>query len=206
MPTPEEIAQIKLAPADPQVHELIRKRWSPRAFSAQEVSPEDLRILFQAAEWAASCFNEQPWRFIVATRTDQPDWNQLLDCLVEVNQTWAKHAPVLMLTAAKRTFTQTGKPNYHSLHDTGMALANLLLQAASMGLAAHAMAGFDRAKARTAFNIPEDYVVGASVAIGHWGDPASLPAKLQAAEIAPRTRKPLSDIVFSGGWGHPSGF
>jgi nitroreductase len=197
--------QIKLAPTEPRVHELIRQRWSPRAFSDREVSSQDLRVLFEAAEWAASCFNEQPWRFIVATRADQPNWQKLLDCLVEANRTWARNAPVLMLTAAKRVFSQTGKPNYHALHDTGMALANLMLQATSMGLAAHAMAGFDHDKARAAFGIPEDYELGAAVAIGYPGDPASLPPRLQAAEIAPRTRKPLSDIVFSGDWGRAAG-
>jgi nitroreductase len=160
--------------------------------------------LFEAAEWAASCFNEQPWRFMVATRADQPNWQKLLDCLVEANRTWAKNAPVLMLTAAKRVFTQTGKPNYHALHDTGMALATLMLQATSMGLAAHAMAGFDHDKARAAFSIPGDYDLGAAVAIGYPGDPASLPPRLLAAEIAPRTRNLLSDFVFSSIWGQPA--
>ena len=201
---PPQLPQ-KLAPTDPRVHELIRRRWSPRAFSDREVSSQDLRVLFEAAEWAASSFNEQPWRFIVATRAAQPNWQKLLDCLVEANQTWAKNAPVLMLTAAKRVFTQTGNPNYHALHDTGMALANLMLQASSMGLAAHAMAGFDHDKSRAAFGIPDDYDLGAAVAIGYPGDPASLPPRLQAAEVAPRTRKPLSDIVFSGDWGRAAG-
>src|SRR5216684_8538754 len=191
----------KLAPTDPRVHELIRERWSPRAFSDREVSWQDLRVLFEAAEWAASSFNEQPWRFIVATRADQPNWNKLLECLVEANQTWARNAPVLMLTAAKRTFSQTGKPNYHALHDTGMALAHLMLQATFMGLAAHSMAGFHHDKSRAAFSIPEDYDLGAAVAVGYPGDPASLPPRLQAAEVAPRTRKPLSDFVFTGVWG-----
>ena len=195
--------EIKLAPTDPRVHELIRQRRSPRAFSDRDVPAQDLRVLFEAAEWAASSFNEQPWRFIVTTRSDRPNWQKLLECLVEANQTWARNAPVLILTAAKRAFIQTGKPNYHALHDTGMALANLMLQATSMGLAAHAMAGFDHDKSRAAFSIPEDYDLGAAVAIGYPGDPASLPPRLQAAEIAPRTRKPLSDLVFAGAWGQP---
>ena len=109
-----------------------------------------------------------------------------------------------MLTAARRTFSQTGKPNYHALHDTGMALAHLMLQATFMGLAAHAMAGFQHDKSREAFSIPEDYDLGAAVAIGYPGDPASLPPRLQASEIAPRSRKPLSEVVFSGVWGQPA--
>ena len=137
----------------------------------------------------------------MTARADQPNWQKLLDCLVEANRTWAKNTPVLMLTAAKRAFSQSGKPNYHALHDTGMALANLMLQATSMGLAAHAMAGFHHDKARAAFGIPDDYDLGAAVAIGYPGDPASLPPRLQASETAPRTRKPLSDVVFSGVWG-----
>lgn len=201
---PPQLPQ-KLAPTDPRVHELIRQRWSPRAFSDRDVPAQDLRVLFEAAEWAASSFNEQPWRFIVATRADQPNWQKLLDCLVEANRSWAKNAPVLMLTAAKRAFSPTGKPNYNALHDTGMALANLMLQATFMGLAAHAMAGFDHDKSRAAFSIPDDYDLGAAVAIGYRGDPASLPPRLQAAEIAPRTRNPLTDIVFSGVWGQPAG-
>jgi nitroreductase len=139
----------------------------------------------------------------VATRADQSNWKKLLECLVQANQTWAKNAPVLMLTAAKRAFSLTGKPNYHALHDTGMALANLMLQATSMGLAAHAMAGFDHDKSRAVLGIPDDYDLGAAVAIGYPGDPASLPPGLQATEIAPRSRNPLSDFVFSAVWGQP---
>lgn len=196
--------EIKLAAALPGTLDLIRRRWSPRAFSDRPVSSQDLAFLLDAARWAASSSNEQPWRFIVARKTDPETYQKLLESLVEANQTWARNAPVLLLTAAKRTFTSNGSPNRFALHDAGMALANLMLQGTSMGIYTHPMAGFDPAKARANFAIPEDFEVGAAVAIGYLGDAAGLLPRHQQSEAAPRTRKPLEALVFGGVWGQPA--
>lgn len=191
----------KPAPVDPPVHDFIRQRWSPRAFADRDLEPGVLRSLLQAAQWAPSCFNEQPWAFIVATR-DQPEaFAELLGCLVPGNQTWAKSAPLLMLTAAKLAFDHNGKPNRHALHDVGLAVAQLTLQATSLGLGVHQMAGIDRGKARETYGIPESWDPVTAVAVGHFGDPQSLPEGLRERELGPRKRKPLADFVFAGGWG-----
>ena len=196
--------ETKIAPALPGTLDLIRRRWSPRAFSERPVSSQDLALLLEAARWAASSSNEQPWRFIIAKKSDPATHQRLLESLVEANQAWARNAPLLLLMAAKRTFTSNGSPNRFALHDTGMALANLMLQATSMGIHAHAMAGFDRERARVSFAIPEDFELGAAVAVGYLGDPASLSAKHQQSELAPRSRKPLEALAFGGEWGQPA--
>lgn len=181
------------APALPGTHELIRTRWSPRAFSNREVAPEELHALLEAARWAASSFNEQPWRFLIAGRADGEAYRKLFESLVDANRKWAGDAPVLLLTVSKRTFTHNGAPNRYALHDAGMALANLMLQATSMGLSVHAMGGFDHDKARAAFGVPDEYELGAVAAIGY-----------PLGEAPSRSRKPLSELVFSGAWGKPA--
>ncbi|MBA3241905.1 MAG: nitroreductase family protein [Acidobacteria bacterium] len=183
------------------VHELIKNRWSPRAFSARAVEPEKLLSLLEAARWAASCFNEQPWNFIVATKEEGGDgYERLLGCLVEANALWARHAPVLMISVARLDFKRNGKPNRHALHDTGQAAAHLALQATALGLAVHQMAGFDASKAREQFSIPEGFEPVAAIAVGYPGDPADLPEELRDKELAQRTRLPLEDFVFGGNW------
>src|SRR5579859_8094818 len=129
---------LKLAAAPPRVAELIRRRWSPRTYANRDVAPEDLKLLFEAAHWSASCFNEQPWRFVVATKTDPANYAKVLACLVDKNQLWAKSAPVLMITAGKKTFSHNGSPDRYGLHDAGMALGYLMLQATELGLYANA--------------------------------------------------------------------
>lgn len=181
----------------------IRNRWSPRAFLDKPVPAQSLRTLLEAARWAASCFNEQPWRYIVATRDNREEFEKLLSVLAEKNQAWARAAPVLMLSIASRTFAHNGKPNRHYLHDVGAAGATLAIQAASMGLAAHAMAGFDMAKARTLLQIPDDFEPGAAIAIGYPGPAQSVPPEQQAGESAPRSRKPLTDLAFTTTFGTP---
>ena len=194
----------KTASAPAGLHELVRNRWSPRSFADREVSPEDLRRLLEAARWAASSYNEQPWRFLLARKSDAAAFARILGLLSERNQKWARNAPVLMLTFGKRTFSHNGTPNRYALHDAGMALATLMLQATALGLYVHGMGGFDQARARAEFAIPEDYEVGAAVAIGHLGDPAGLAPEFQDGERAARSRKPLSEIVFEGAWGSPA--
>jgi nitroreductase len=196
MATNEQVEAAKQAPSASNLHEIIGKRWSPRAFSDKPVSPKDLKSLLEAAHWAASSFNEQPWRFILGRRGDAT-YQKILDTLVPFNQDWAKSAPILVLTAAKKTFSHNGSPNYYGLHDTGAASATLALQAASLGLHTHSMAGFNHDKARADFKIPEDFDIGAVTAVGYFGDPETLPDGLKKQEISGRTRKPLSDVVFS---------
>ena len=190
----------KLAATSYPIHPLLERRWSPLAFSDQPVSPADLGSVLEAARWAASCFNEQPWRFMIATHADRPEFDRLLSCLVEGNQEWAKAAPVLLLSIAKLTFTQNGKPNRHALHDVGAAAASLTIQATALGLSVHQMGGFDLEKARELYQIPADYEPVAAIALGYPGNVADLSEKLQQREAAPRSRKPVTDSVFAQDW------
>src|SRR5271156_932844 len=144
------------------IHELIRHRWSPRAFDSRPVEPDKLRSLFEAARWASSSFNAQPWYFIVATKDDPENFQRVLDCFVERNQAWAKNAPVVALSVAKLQL-DNGKPNRHAFHDVGQAVANLALQATALGLEIHQMAGIDPEKARQIFGIPEGDEVVAGI-------------------------------------------
>ena len=186
------------------VHDLIRGRWSPRAFSNRTVERDKLLSLLEACRWAASSYNEQPWSLIVATKDQPSEYARLLSCLVEFNQSWAQSAPVLMLSVAKLHFDQNGKENRHAFHDVGAAASNLSTQALALELFVHQMVGFDTEKARSQFGIPIGYEPVAMIAIGYLGDPQTLPAALQAQELAPRTRKPLTEFVFAGGWGQTS--
>jgi nitroreductase len=192
-------------PANTQypIHDLLRQRWSPRAFDDRPIEPEKLRSLFEAARWAPSSNNGQPWRFIVANKDYETEWNRLLACLVEGNQKWAYRAPVLILSVASLNFEDDAKPNRHAFHDTGMAVENLVLQATALGLAAHQMAGFDVEKARVDLKIPLGYEPVAMIAVGYPGDLASLPDRLREREQQPRSRLPISEWTFSGQWGTP---
>jgi nitroreductase len=182
------------------IHDLIAHRWSPRAFESKPVEPEKLRSLLEAARWAPSSYNAQPWYFIVGTKDNPENYKRVLESLVEFNQGWAKNAPVLALSVAKLKFDD-GKPNRHAFHDVGQAAANLSLQAEALGLSVHQMAGIDPEKARKLFDIPADYEAVAGIAIGYAGEPASLPEGLRERELAPRQRKPLDSFVFTGQWG-----
>ncbi|BAY99724.1 nitroreductase [Tolypothrix tenuis PCC 7101] len=193
----------KLAPTEYPVHDFIRSRWSPRAFSDRAVEPEKLLSLLEAARWAPSSFNHQPWSFIVATKEDATEYNRLFSTLVEFNQGWAKNAPVLILAIAKIR-TDDGKTNRHAFHDVGLAIENLILQATSLGLFAHQIGGFNADTAREIYQIPADYEPATVLTIGYPGDPQNLPDGLRDRELAPRTRKPLSEFVFTGQWGHTS--
>jgi nitroreductase len=184
------------------IHDLLARRWSPRAFDQRPVRADTLRTLFEAARWAPSSNNEQPWRFLVASKPDHgAEWNRLFNCLVEGNQRWAVHAPVLILSVARMQFEDDGKPNRHAFHDIGSATENLVLQATASGLVAHQMAGFDIEKARVDLHIPSDCEPVAMIAIGYPGDPAVLPDRLRDREQLPRSRRPIHDWVFLGQWG-----
>ncbi len=191
-------------PAETQfpLHDLLKRRWSPRAFSDQPMGRDQLHALLEAARWAPSSSNEQPWRFIVATKAEPMDYDRLLACLMEGNRKWAFRAPVLMLSVARMAFEEDGRPNRHAFHDVGLATENLLLQAAALGLVAHPMAGFDIEQARADLKIPSGYEPVAMIAVGYPGELSVLPDYLQQRELKPRERKPLTEIAFSGQWGH----
>jgi nitroreductase len=198
-----EVNQLKQAPAIDGVLPVVLARWSPRSFANRDVSPTDLKKIFEAARWSASSYNEQPWRFLVGTRNSLT-YKKIFSSLIGFNQSWAATAPVLILGVASSKFSHNGSPNAYALYDLGAASAILCLQAASLGLATHSMAGYDHDAARQALAIPEDYLLGAVIALGYQGEPSALShEKLIAQEIAPRSRKPLSEFVFSA-WGEPA--
>ena len=192
------------APIHFPVHDLIRDRWSPRAFAAKPIEPAVLASLFEAARWAPSSSNEQPWVFLVATKDDPENFAKMLGVLVEFNAGWAKESAALVLAVSSLKFHANGNPNRNAFYDTGAATALLSMEATYRGLAVHQMAGFDPAKAKQDFEIPEDWEPIAAMAIGYPGHPDALHPKLREREVAPRTRKPLSEFVMSGRWGHTS--
>ncbi len=183
------------------IHELLRRRWSPRAFSDRRVEPETLRRVLEAARWSPSCFNEQPWSYLVATKDDPAEYERMLACLVEGNQKWAKSAPVLMVSVATHAFAHNGKPNRHAFHDVGAASAYLTMEAASLGLYVHQMGGFSIEKVRETYGVPPTAEPVAAIALGYLGDPQSLPDDLRKKELAPSPRKLLIDFVHAGAWG-----
>ncbi len=194
----------KVAATNAPIHELIARRWSPRAYDERTVEPEKLASLFEAARWAPSSNNEQPWRFLVATKETPGDFDRMLACLLEGNRKWAFRAPVLILSVASLNFEEDAKPNRHAYHDTGMAVENLVLQATALGLQAHQMAGFNVEKARADCLIPIGFDPVAMIAIGYPGDPSVLPGYLREREMKPRERQPVVDFVYSVRWGQTS--
>lgn len=179
-----------------EVLDLIINRWSPRAMSGESISNEQLMALFEAAKWAPSSYNNQPWRFIYATR-DSKSWQKFLDLLVPFNKEWAQNAAVLIVAISHKNFEYNNKPSRtHSL-DTGAATENLMLQAVSMNLVAHGMEGFDYDRAKKELNIPDDYQVEAMYAIGKHAPKEVLSAELQQREI-PSDRKKVAQIAFEG--------
>jgi nitroreductase len=198
-----ELNDLKQAPAVDGVLPIFHSRWSPRAFSDREVSPADLAKVFEAARWAASSYNEQPWRFLVGTRNSTA-YNKIFASLMPFNQLWATSAPVLILGASKTRFSHNDSPNRVALFDLGAASSYLTLQAHALGLAAHQMAGFDPDAARKAFEIPDIYAIGSVIALGYQGEPDALPnEQFRSQEVSPRTRKPLKEFVFSA-WESPA--
>ena len=184
------------------VHDLIRSRWSPVEFSSKPVESWKIRSLLEAARWAPSSFNEQPWRFIIATRDSKGEFERLLDCLIPGNFEWAQNAPVLMLSIAKLHFTHDGKPNRHAFHDVGLAVGNLIFQATALGLCGRQMAGFDVERARQTFAVPDGYEPVGGIALGYAASVETLPDRLQRRQPSPR--KPLEEIIFGYRWGQSS--
>ena len=198
-----ETNRLKHAPAVEGVLPLFHQRWSPRSFTDQAVSSSDLAKIFEAARWTPSSSNLQPWRFIVGLRGTDTN-SKIVSALMGFNQSWAGAAPVLILGVA-HTASPRGK-NAYALFDLGAATYAITLQAASLGLSTHQMAGFDQAIARKALEIPEDYVLGSVIALGYQGEPEALAnEELVKRELAPRDRKPLKELVFSA-WDTPADF
>lgn len=198
-----EVNQLKHAPAVEGVLPVIHQRWSPRSFAEREVSAADLAKVFEAARWAPSSNNEQPWRYLVGVRNSDTH-SKIAATLAGFNKVWAPNAPVLILGTASSRFSRNGRPNGYALYDLGAATVLITLQAAALGLATHQMGGFEHDAIRQALAIPEDYVLGSVMALGYLGEPAELGDEhLIASEVAPRSRKPVSEIVFSA-WGEPA--
>jgi nitroreductase len=194
----------KLAATSYPIHDLLRVRWSSRAFADRPIEPEKIGSLLEAVRWSASSFNAQPWWLLLATR-DEPDrFGQLAECMLPFNRQWAGDAPLLMLAVTRRTFEHNGEPNPHADHDLGLALGNLTVQATALDLSLHMIAGFDAEMARQSCAIPETHEPVVMLAIGYRGVPEQLDDKLRARELSSRQRKALGDFVFSGQWGEPA--
>ena len=196
----------KTARTDHDVLDVIRQRWSPRAFDAsRDLTVADLHRLFEAARWAPSSRNEQPWRFVVTSRTRTPDaFAKLLSALTSSNQAWAAATPVLVLTAVRLRHERDDLENAHAWYDAGQAVAYLSLQATSIGLSTRQMQGFSPAAAAAACDVPADFAPAVVIAIGYAGDPTGLASeKHRLAEAMPRERRAIGESVYEGSWGRP---
>lgn len=195
--------------SDYPVLDSVAGRWSPYRFHPRPVPDDQLLSCLEAARWAASSFNDQPWSWIVARRQDQSEFQQLLSCLLPANQTWAANAGALLLTVSRSTFAYNGKPNRVALHDLGQAAAQLALQATQLGLQVHQMAGVNLSQARGLYRIPDGFEPQTAIAIGYpdQSEPTDdLAKQLQERQSGPRQRKPLSEQVFAGMWGDQANF
>ena len=195
--------EAKIARPEVPVHEIIAGRWSPYSFSGEPVPAADLAAVFEAARWAASAYNEQPWRFLIATRDQPEEHARILSCLVEANQAWARQAPVLALTVVKQEFSQTGDPNGSAPHDLGLAVANLTFEAVARGLQVHQMGGILPDRAAELFQVPEGYRVITGLALGFAEEGES---ELARRDQVPRTRKPGGELFFGGRFGRAFAF
>lgn len=184
-----------------KIHNLISERKSIRAFSDKEVTDEALITLLEAARWAPSSMNEQPWRFIVVRKENKEAFQKMIQCLNDSNKIWAQQASVLLLTVANNTITSLNKPNAYAWHDIGLAIGNLSLQAISMDIFLHQMGGFKPVEAKRLFNIPDGFDPVSVIALGYQGNADELPSPLRERELKPRERKPLSEIVYSNTFG-----
>lgn len=193
----------KEANTDYPIHSLLSKRWSPRAFKSNPLETEKLKRILEAARWSPSASNEQPWYFILGCKDDDT-YNNIYECLVEFNQSWAKYAPVLMLSIGRNKSLKTGGINRDFRYDVGQSVAHLNIQAMQENIYVHQMSGFDPEKARSLFKIPDDYNALTALALGYLGDPGMLHPRMQKSEIASRERKPINEFVFSEEFGKAS--
>lgn len=185
----------KIANTDFPIHDLLARRWSARAFSTKTVEKSKLLSILEAARWAPSSRNEQPWRYVVFTDDNREKLDKARSVLLEINN-YAKRAPILICAITKRTYSDNGIYNKLHFHDLGAANENMFLESFNQGLIMHEMGGFNRDKARELFNIPDDYEVGIMIAIGYQDSHEILPERYREKANSPRERKPLSEIAF----------
>lgn len=179
------------------ISDVIKQRRSGRAYADKSVDQQVINALFEAARWAPSSMNEQPWRYVYATKENGLLWNKIFDTLMDGNKIWAKNAPVLVLSLSKKNFDRNGKLNNSARYDLGAANALLSIQATELGLNVHQMGGFDGDQVRKNFNIHDDFELGVIMAIGYPGDADQLPDMLRERELAPRFRKAQSEFVLN---------
>lgn len=203
-----EISGVKRADAVYPVMEVVRNRWSPCAFAPKPVERHLLQTLFEAMRWAPSCYNEQPWSLVIGIAGEGESHAEILSCLSESNIAWASRAPVLGISVAQLAFARNGKPNRHAMHDVGLAMGSLILQAADVGLSVHQMAGFSVERAREVCQISDAYMPAAAFAIGYRGDPSEAPHAARERDESKRTRKTQEEFIFVGKlgqrWGESS--
>lgn len=199
-----EAPASKIADTDHDILDVLQTRWSPRSFADRPVEPEKLRRMLEAARWSMSSRNEQPWRYVVATKDDPAAYDKLLECLKKGNQEWAHLAPVLMMSFYKTTFRRNDRPNRSAKHDLGAASMALTVQARAMGLYVHQMAGIQKEEVRATYDVPDDVEPMAALAVGYLGEPERLPERRQESERRSRSRMPQSSFVFEETWGQPA--
>lgn len=195
---------IKKAEPNYPVHDLLATRWSPYGFADRPVTKEDLHALFEAARWAPSSYNEQPWRYIVATKDEAVEFPRILDCLWDLNQAWARHAPVLVMALTSVKMSRTGDLNRAAQHDLGLAAGNICMEATARGLMVHQMIGIHPEKVRETFDVPEDFLPLTALAVGYAGKPDGLAEEVLARDSRPRQRHAITEFVFSRTWGQTS--
>ena len=187
--------EVKIASTQYPVLDIIKKRWSARAFTAQNISKQDLHTLFEAASWSPSSMNEQPWVYVYAHHGSEL-FEQMWSCLAACNQPWAKNAALLVLSLCRNQFAANQQANFHALYDVGAANTVLLLQAITMGIYGHIMGGFDREKTKSTFAISDNYTIATFIALGYLDEPSILEEPFRTRETTPRTRKPTADFAF----------
>lgn len=189
----------KIAKTAYEIYPLLDQRYSPRTFKDKIIPAKELHQLFEAVRWAASSNNLQPWRFIL-TKKGTEAYNNVFECLSEFNQKWVKNSPILVLCGYKKSMAND-KENFHALYDLGLSLGNMSIQAQSMDIGLHHMAGLDWKKAHEVFKVPEEFHIATALALGYYGgDIKNLPKYLQKQEFVERTRKPQSKFVFNDSW------
>ncbi len=197
---------IKQATVDTPIQPLLAERWSPYAFADRDVADADLLAILEAARWAPSSYNEQPWRYLIARRGDTEAFARLLSCLVEANQAWARHAPVLMIGIAMQNFSRNSRPNKAAHHDLGLASGNLSVEATSRGISVHQMIGIEPARVRELYQLPDGAEPLTGLAIGYAGTGEGVSAALLERDNAPRSRRTVAEFVFADIWGQPVAF
>ncbi|TRZ45268.1 nitroreductase family protein [Robertkochia solimangrovi] len=195
----EQLQLDKIIRPDHEIYPLLKQRWSPRMFSERPIPKDEIHQLFEAARWAPSSFNRQPWRFLYANKGEKA-FDRIVSCLSDFNKSWVIHAPLLIITAYKEK-TEEGQENFHALHDLGLSVGNMTIQAQYMGIALHQMAGIDWKKAQKEFDIPQGYHVATAIAAGYYGgDMDTLNEELQEMENSERVRKPQKEFVYHQEW------